>query len=76
MADDLDVLLLAELRSARVDFEDGKGGRRSRTSVELSRLTGVSETLVRTHLRSLAGAALVFEDRVRERWTAVEQSGG
>jgi hypothetical protein len=69
MPDDLDVLLLAELRAARLDCEEG-GDKRSRTRSELARLTATSETLVGTHLQCLAAAALVFEDRVRDRWTA------
>jgi hypothetical protein len=69
VANDLDTLLLAELRHARLDSKNGKG-KRSRTSTELAEVTGSSGTLVRTRLQILAAAALVFEDRVRERWTA------
>jgi protein-disulfide isomerase-like protein with CxxC motif len=69
MADDLDVLLLAELRFARLDFEEGKDEKRSRSSTELAHVTGASESFVRARLQALALADQVFEDRLRGRWT-------
>lgn len=69
-AKELDVILLAELRFARLDFEASKKGRRSLTSEELAGLTGATATVIRTRLRALGATGEVFEHRIRDRWTA------
>lgn len=66
---DLDVLLLAELWNARLDFEATHCPRRALTSAELAELTGASESRVLSRLLALRAIGRVFEDGVRDRWT-------
>jgi len=67
---ELDSLLLAELRSARHDFEDGVTHRPSLTSHELAALIGAPIDRVRARLREIEAAGNAFEDGVRDRWAS------
>ena len=67
---ELDLLLLTELRNARLGYADGTTNKRALTSVELADLTGAPIDRVRARLRVIEAAGQAFEDGVRDRWAS------
>ena len=66
---ELDSMLIAELRKADADFEDGWRATRTLTTGELADYTETAVDLVRHRLHVIEAAGHAFEDRLGDRWT-------